>query len=152
MKITNGQIEVVCKSKRELMYDRITKHGENLKRLFNLPEDMDPVKLCKKLFTLEKQVNQVMCNLCNTNNVQGIEPGYIGRTWRQEESTEEEQEKCFDKFRSKLENIIGKHDFVFLNHDPRGYSLKIKEDTARQNNIYTDMGGYGIIAPDFSNK
>ena len=40
---------------------------------------------------------------------------------------------------------------VFINGDPRGYALKIKEEYVRKHNlkIYRDFGGYGIIAPEF---
>jgi len=39
---------------------------------------------------------------------------------------------------------------VFFNSDPRGYALKIKDDYTRDITIYRDWGGYGILAPDFS--
>ena len=44
------------------------------------------------------------------------------------------------------------HEAIFLNGDPRGYALKIKDDFIRDNkvNIYKDWGGYGIFAPDFA--
>lgn len=146
------------KNKKQIeMYQRITAHGENLKKLFNLPAETDPVKLCKKLFTIEKQLNRIMCNLCNTNNVQGIEAGRVNGVWvTPPETTEEEQDKIFDGFRAKLEKIVGKHDFIFFNHDPRGYSLKIKDSYMKEYwektgaKIEADWGGYGIIAPDFS--
>ena len=145
------------KDKKAEMYKRIEKHGNDFIKLFNLSPDTDPVKLCKQLFSLENKVHRVMCNLCNTNNVQGIAPGYAysgrgNKVWNQIETSEEEQEKIFDGFKRKLENIIGIHSFVFFNHDPRGYALKIKDTYIQANDIrmYTDMGGYGIIAPDFN--
>jgi len=158
-------------AQRDKMYQDIQKHGENLKIVFALPADTDPVKLCKKLFSIEKKLNRVMCNLCNTNNVQGIEPHYETRNgervWVQLETSEDDQEKLFQSFRNKIETVLGKNTvignaeyslngvyknkgIVFFNHDPRGYSLKINEVTAKEYNIYTDMGGYGIIAPDFT--
>lgn len=150
------------KNKKAEMYARITKHGENLKAIFNLPKETDPVKLCKALFSLEIKVNKVMCNLCNTNNIEGIEAHYEttakGREWINLETSEEEQDKVFEGFKTKLEKIIGKHDFLFFNHDPRGYSLKIKDAYVREwrektgGNIETDWGGYGIIAPDLTNS
>lgn len=41
---------------------------------------------------------------------------------------------------------------VFVNSDPRGYALKIENDWMRAHggNLHRDMGGYGILAPDFS--
>ena len=38
---------------------------------------------------------------------------------------------------------------LFVNGDPRGYSLKIKEEKAKELGMYTDCGGYGILAPEF---
>ncbi len=38
---------------------------------------------------------------------------------------------------------------VFVNGDPRGYALKIEDSAARDLDIHRDMGGYGIICPDF---
>lgn len=39
---------------------------------------------------------------------------------------------------------------VYINLDPRGYVLKIDEGYMQENklDLYRDMGGYGIIAPD----
>ena len=42
---------------------------------------------------------------------------------------------------------------VFINGDPRGYALKIDDkyqDRLHKVGIHRDWGGYGIIAPDFS--
>ena len=51
---------------------------------------------------------------------------------------------------------------IFVNRDPRGCALKIGDDFTRDWNnsmlkvgreeIYTDMGGYGLIAPDLTTK
>ena len=46
---------------------------------------------------------------------------------------------------------------VFINYDARGYTLKIKSEYVaklRQDgkNIFTDFGGYGILAPQFDGK
>jgi hypothetical protein len=35
----------------------------------------------------------------------------------------------------------------FINGDPRGYSLKIKEKIYPE--LHQDWGGYGILAPEF---
>ena len=39
---------------------------------------------------------------------------------------------------------------VFINFDARGYALKIKENYSKDLNIYKDMGGFGIISPEFN--
>ena len=43
---------------------------------------------------------------------------------------------------------------AFINGDPRGYALKFSSEEAREMRdkdipVYTDWGGYGILAPDF---
>ena len=42
---------------------------------------------------------------------------------------------------------------IFLNSDPRGYSLKIKDNYIFENNIsiWRDLGGYGILCPEITN-
>ena len=37
---------------------------------------------------------------------------------------------------------------LFVNSDPRGYSLKIEGEIPE--GMHTDWGGYGILAPDFT--
>ena len=144
-------------TKRAAMYEQIERHGEDLKTIFNLPADTDPVKLCKKLFSIEKRIHRIMVNLCNTNNVQGIEPHYEMRTgvrsWVQIETPEEEQDRIFAGFMAKIVKILGDSaDLVIFNHDPRGYTLKISDRVMKEKSLslYSDWGGYGIIAPDFS--
>tara|TARA_R110002020_G_scaffold273468_4_gene488679 strand:- start:911 stop:1285 length:375 start_codon:yes stop_codon:yes gene_type:complete len=74
------------------------------------------------------------------------------------EISEVEQEETELYFLEELLNIVGKenNDKVFLNGDPRGYSLKIPYEIrnkfwdTNKINIYGDMGGYGILAPDFN--
>lgn len=44
---------------------------------------------------------------------------------------------------------------IFINRDPRGYALKIDDEAIRElrahgKPIYSDCGGYGILAPDFT--
>lgn len=58
------------------------------------------------------------------------------------------QNEVFELFNCKLRGL-------FINTDPRGYSLKIRDTLVRGEGkysnirIYTDMGGDGILAPDF---
>ena len=35
-------------TKKERRYARIAQHGENLKEIFGLPQNLDPIALCKK--------------------------------------------------------------------------------------------------------
>ena len=52
-------------NKKEILYSRITKHGQNLKAVFNLDQDIDPVKLCKRLFRLENKAHKLAVDYCN---------------------------------------------------------------------------------------
>ena len=112
-----------------IMYQRIKKHGDNLKAIFNL--DIDSVKLCKQLFRLENKAHQLATDYCNgdfTGNV----------------------EKESEKILLKVSKILNTNTFnMFLNTDARGYALKFFENFSKDKPIYKDMGGYGIIAPDF---
>lgn len=135
------------------MYKKIESHGNDLIKIFGV-KNINPIELCKKLFKIEKKLHKIMVNLCNTNNINGIEPGYdLLGNWRQLETSEKEQEKIFETYKRKVYKILGEHNFIIFNHDPRGYALKIDDKYVKKNNlkIYQDMGGYGIIAPDFRN-
>ena len=54
----------------------------------------------------------------------------------------------------KILNVPIESDRIFFNGDPRGYALKLTSRYTRylrscNINIHSDLGGYGIIAPDF---
>ena len=46
-----------------IMTQRIKKHGDNLKTIFNL--DIDSIKLCKQLFRLENKAHKLATDYCN---------------------------------------------------------------------------------------
>ena len=125
-------------NKKQLMYDRINKHGEDLKRIFKLDPGIDPVKLCKQLFRLEKEAHKLAEDGCN---------GVIY-------DTEPEADKILNKVHKILDIdkfVDHQYEKIFFNGDPRGYALKIRSEYVKNNNldIHRDWGGYGIIAPDF---
>tara|TARA_R100001163_G_C4965208_1_gene127391 strand:- start:14 stop:385 length:372 start_codon:yes stop_codon:yes gene_type:complete len=112
-----------------IMAQRIKKHGDNLKAIFNL--DIDSIKLCKQLFRLENKAHQLATDYCN-----GDFKGDITK----------ESEKIL----SKVARILNTNTCnMFLNTDARGYALKFFEDFSKNKPIHKDWGGYGIIAPDF---
>ena len=116
------------------MYQQIEKHGENLKVIFNLSNDVAPVKLCKQLFRLENKAHRL------------AEDDYNGL----DVSTEVEK---VIKSVCKVLNLKNINDFkIFWNNDPRGYALKIDDEFVFKNKlqIHRDWGGNGILAPDFS--
>ena len=113
-----------------IMSQRIKKHGDNLKAMFNL--DIDSVKLCKQLFRLENKAHKLATDYCN-----GVVDG---------DSTEIESQKIL----SKVATILKTNTFnMFFNGDARGYALKFFENFSKDKPIHKDWGGYGIIAPDF---
>ena len=113
-----------------IMYKRIEKHGDNLKSIFNL--DVDSVKLCKQLFRLENKAHKLATDYCN-GDFQG------------------DIEKESNKILNKVAEILNTNTFnMFFNSDARGYALKFFEDFSKDKPIHKDLGGYGIIAPDFS--
>jgi len=113
-----------------IMSQRIKKHGDNLKAIFNL--DIDSIKLCKQLFRLENKAHQLATDYCN-GGVDG-------------DSTEIESQKIL----SKVATILKTNTFnMFFNFDARGYALKFFEDFSKDKPIHKDWGGYGIIAPNF---
>ena len=122
---------------REYMYQRIRQHGERLLELFPNAITTDPVKLCKKLFSLENRMHKVAEDLCN---------GIV--------DDDQYEAICLD-IRDKTGKILGTGadtSYLYINGDPRGHALKFQHwftrDTAGQD-IYRDMGGYGIVAPDY---
>ena len=121
-------------TKQDKMYQRIEKHGKTLCRVFGFNENDDPVKLCKRLFSLENKAPKATTDYCN---------GIIET---------EQWASVSDELYSKLEKIIGKCNIhkVFINTDARGYALKFTEEISDlYPELHKDWGGYGIIAPDF---
>ena len=111
------------------MYSRIKKHGDTLKNIFNL--NIDSVKLCKKLFKLEREAQRLALLYCN----EGIE-------------IDEEVNQILIKVSKILNTNINN---IFFNGDPRGYALKFDEKFIKDKDIiHRDWGGYGIVAPDLS--
>lgn len=109
-----------------------TKHCKDLE---NLGVE-DGVEAYWKLRAIERQAHKFTLEDCNV----GI--------------SEEEYDKESEKIYTKIKKIFGEiPDGFFINGDPRGYALKIKE--SKNGNVgsriinYQDFGDYGILAPDF---
>ena len=137
--------------KKVKMYQQIEKHGENLNRIFNT--ELSNIDLCKKLRRIERKAHHATTNLCNTNTLHLSELNrFTGYDVKQ--ATEEEVDLFFDKIMDSVIKILGSRakDCIFINFDPRGYALKIRDQYMKENNLnlYQDWGGYGILAPDFS--
>ena len=120
-------------NKKERMYDQIKTHGDNLNKIFHT--QLDNITLSKKLFRLENKGNRIALDYCNGD--------------MENEDFETQKDKIL-KSVDKILNFSKQNIPVFFNSDPRGYALKIKDDYTRDITIYRDWGGYGILAPDFS--
>lgn len=143
-------------TKKQDMHNNIQKHGEQLNAIFNT--GIEPISLCKKLLRLERKAHHATTCLCNTNTLHLMELNHL-TGYDVEQASEEEQDKFFDGIKNSLSKILGKENMkhVFINFDARGYALKIKTDYVNTlylqgKRIYTDMGGYGILAPDFGGE
>ena len=118
------------------MYENINKHGEKLLKIFPDAKQKDPVKLCKSLRRYEGKAERVSLALCN-GDIEYSE-GH------------NELEKLHNKVMALLKPSHARP--FFINSDPRGYALKIYSDDSsiQQFDLHRDMGGYGILAPDFT--
>ena len=117
-----------------------------MQRIFPATKTLGPVTLCKSLHRLEAKAHRLAEDYCNGY--------YKGRVINDE--TDEAQERDEAKILKSVLNILGPmtdtlKENIFLNSDPRGYSLKIKSEAVKAMNleIHRDMGGYGILCPEF---
>lgn len=94
----------------------------------------NPYATYETLLTAERKANRKACQYCNG------------------EISCEEWEKWGEKFVKNLAAKLGLSEMpsgFFLNGDPRGYALKMKEGTF-PDGLTRDFGGYGILGADFS--
>jgi hypothetical protein len=127
------------KKLKEIQYENILKHAENLIAFFSLSgynTDDEKIKLWKNVGILENKAHKVALNYCNGDF--------------NTDQTEILEIEILNKLNEIL-NFREKKIIVFFNMDARGYALKISlsPEQRKENNIHTDFGGYGIIAPEF---
>lgn len=117
--------------------EAILRHGFKLQRIFPKTKEMGPVSLYAALLHIEGQAHRNAERECS-------DPNY----------TTEKAEHADKRTLARLDEILGFKEAgipVFVNGDPRGYALKIRNEYVREHklDIYTDWGGYGILAPEF---
>lgn len=119
-------------TKKEKMYQRIEKHGENLNRIFDTK--LENLTLCKKLFRIEHRLHYLAEQYCNGV----IESEVLEKEWIKAQKT--------------MAKIGVVSEAIFFNQDPRGCALKLEDNYVKENNIQIekDWGGYGLLAPDFN--
>jgi hypothetical protein len=124
------------KADKAKMYQDIQKHGEKLLKIFPNAKQKDPVKLCKSLRTYERKISAITLALCNGD------PHLI------------DGDSQLDNLHNKVGALLKPSHArpFFINRDPRGYALKIQDTDSRIHSadLHRDMGGYGILAPDFT--
>jgi len=132
-------------NKTDRMYARIREHGEKLLKLFPDASIKEPVLLSKRAFAMERLVHQAECDDCN-GPPQGFRSEEEQELWTKKIEWREERTRVNFK---KLFGVPLEYPF-FINGDPRGYTLKVKDDYMCEHSIDLprDWGGYGIIAPD----
>lgn len=132
----------------------LTRHGESLIAAFPNCTEKDPIALCKKLRRIETSLTKPLTDYCNTGD-------------------DSKLDEVIHKAMHKVEAILfadgvsnnGRECGLFINQDVRGYALKLDDTWTREWNfkrhadgklvirehrIQTDMGGYGILAPDLT--
>ena len=135
--------------------EAITRHGETLLRAFPNATEKNPVALCKKLRRIETAVARPILDNCNGDN--GV--------------TVEQLDAICHKALARVEKLLFADGVIsgepanricglFVNRDPRGHALKLDDAWSRNFNdnqymhklpaLHTDMGGYGIIAPNLT--
>jgi len=111
-----------------------------------------------KHFVELKELGYVYSSMGKINGLERRVHAFMERCCNEDisEATQERQEK---KFTEEARELFGGElpKGFMLNGDPRGYALKLDDeaysrDPRDPNHMpvtYTDMGGYGILAPDF---
>jgi hypothetical protein len=92
-----------------------------------------PFDVYEKLKRLENRAHRITTHLCNGDG------------------DEDKHETALERIEKSVHKLLPKlgEGAFFINRDPRGYALKIREEKAKELNIHTDWGGYGILAPEF---
>lgn len=103
-------------------------HMEALDKIFPL---VDGYVAYERLRKFEKEASRKNTDYCNGD------------------LSSEAHEAWEKKFLARLETKMGNlPEGFFINGDPRGYALKIKENFIPEG-MHKDWGGYGILAPEF---
>lgn len=125
--------------KYSALQSAIYKHGENLREVFSFPHSYDMLTVCKKLFALENKAQKIM-----TDYKMGL---------LDTDTLEYAKEKLFNSavkiLRITHASDIAKNLMVLSN--PIDYVFKIHYSIVERNqlDIFKDVIGNGILAPDF---
>jgi hypothetical protein len=121
---------------------------------WNAGTDTAPA-LYRKLRRIEALANRAATAQCNGEAYQGqpFRPDWHADGSEGTEENPTQWEVFSDSIRAKVAKVFGGKlpaGFRF-NQDPRGYALKLDNEKVKlPQGMYTDWGGYGILAPDFN--
>lgn len=116
-------------TKQEKRAAQIEQHGADLNAIFRTR--FDNVTLYKKLLRLERKAHALQTLACTA--VCDTEAGD-------------------EEILASVRKILGNTPAVFINGDPRGYSLKIRSEDMDGLTLHRNWGGDGIVAPDFTGE
>jgi hypothetical protein len=145
--------------------EAVTRHGESLIKAFPDCSEKDPVILCKKLRRIETSLTKPLLDYCNGD--------FKGGESEIDEICDAARNRVV-KLLFGFDLAKNPHPVcacgLFVNRDPRGCALKLSSEWTKEYNareyseagkarhrnrrnpqpIYTDWGGYGLLAPDFT--
>ena len=105
-------------------------HHAALKALMPADSTLSGLAVWRKLRRLEGTAERLAVQMCNGPEV-----------------TEEEKERIDAQVTAGVEKLFGRPlPGFFINHDPRGYALKLEPGSVPFK-LHQDWGGYQILAP-----
>lgn len=112
-------------------------HAAHIASIYPQTVTIPSLALCRKLRRLEVETRAHAVKRCNGEITDAQWDAVAADTYR------------------KLRDLLGPQriqtdpEYLYINADARGYALKLV-DLPRDATLYRDMGGDGILAPDFS--
>jgi hypothetical protein len=157
--------------------EAIRQHGQQLLAIFPNASEQEPLELCRRLRRLEGEAARYALRGCNGPEWESEEAQekaaarILGKVnellGNVRDNAPKTGSKCSCRRGQERDNCAACEgsgyviDFaairkmprivpVFLNGDPRGYSLKIEDSWMREHKaeLHRDWGGYGILAPE----
>lgn len=107
------------------------RHHDALKAMMPADSTWSGLQIWRKLRRLESKASRLALQMCNGPEV-----------------SEEEKERIDSEVTHGVEKLFGrKLPGFFINHDPRGYALKLEPGSVPYA-LHEDWGRYQILAPE----
>lgn len=118
------------KANTDIVIKQRAEHHAALKAMLPADSTMSGVECWRKLRKLESRAAKLALQMCNGPEVD-----------------EDEKERIDAAVTAGVEKIFGRPlPGFFINHDPRGYALKLEAGSVPFK-LHQDWGGYQILAP-----